>query len=307
MTGTFHRLWNHDLAWRFRCSPAAIAAAILTLAFVGAAAFAPWIAPHDPFDLATLDLNDAFTPPAWSPAGRVTFPLGTDDQGRDLLSAILYGTRISLGVGVSAVVLAASFGVVLGLVAGFFGGRLDALIMRLGDVQLAFPAILIALMLNGMARVALPPATHDRLAIPVLIGAIAAAGWVQYARTVRSSTLVEKNKEYVLAARIIGRHPVAIMATHVLPNVLGPVVVLASIHVASAIIIEATLSFLGIGVLPITPSLGTLIRTGNDFLFSGEWWITVFPSAALVLLVLSLTRLGDWLQDALNPRLRPFT
>jgi peptide/nickel transport system permease protein len=302
--GSFRRLWDQDLAWSFRHSRTAIVAALFAIVLVGAAVFAPWVAPHAPFELATLDLYDAFTPPAWHPSGSTRFLLGTDDQGRDLLSTILYGTRLSLAVGVISVLLASVSGVALGLVAGFFGGRLDMLIMRIADVQLAFPAILIALLLNGVARVALPPASHDRLAIPVLIGAIAAAGWVQYARTVRGSTLVEKRKEYVLAARVIGRRPLSILLAHVLPNVLGPVLVLASTHVASAIIIEATLSFLGIGVLATTPSLGTLIRTGNDFLFSGDWWIAVFPGATLVLLVLSLTRLGDWLQEALDPKMR---
>ena len=216
----------------------------------------------------------------------------------------MYGARISLGVGLAAVLLAALLGVALGLLAGYAGGRIDAFIMRVADVQLSFPAILIALLIDGVARVALPKDTHDGIAIPVLILSIGVAGWVQYARTVRGSTLVEKGKEYVQAARVIRRHPLAIMLRHVLPNVLGPVLVIATIHVATAIITEATLSFLGVGVPPTQPSLGTLIRVGNDFLFSGEWWITVFPGAALVVLVLSVNLLGDWLRDALNPKLR---
>jgi peptide/nickel transport system permease protein len=229
--------------------------------------------------------------------------LGTDDQGRDILSTIMYGARISLGVGAAAVLFALVLGVSLGLLSGYLGGRLDAFIMRVADIQLSFPAILIALLVDGVARVALP-AAHDEIAIPVLILAIGISGWVQYARTVRGSTLVEKNKEYVQAARVIGRPPFAIMLRHVLPNVMGPVLVIATIHIATAIITEATLSFLGVGVPPTRPSLGTLIRIGNEFLLSGEWWITVFPGIALVMLVLSVNLLGDWLRDALNPKLR---
>jgi peptide/nickel transport system permease protein len=304
---SIRRVWDHDLFWGFRRSPIAVVAAVVTSIGLCAAVLAPWLAPHDPFDLATLDLNDAFSPPAWTGAGRATYLLGTDDQGRDLLSAIMYGARISLGVSLVAVLLAAAVGVTLGLVAGYRGGQVDAIIMRIADIQLSFPAILIALLIDGSARVALPPAAHDRLAIPVLIASIAAAGWVQYARTVRGSTLVEKNKEYVLAARVIGRGPLGIMIAHILPNVLGPVLVIATLHVATAIIIEATLSFLGLGVPPTTPSLGTLIRVGNDYLLAGEWWIAVFPAAALILLVLAMNLLGDWLRDALNPRLRDLT
>lgn len=296
--------WDHDLAWSLRRSPVTLVACFLTFACVGAALFAPWIAPHDPFDLAALNLTDGFTPPAWTEQGQAKFLLGTDDQGRDVLSTILYGARISLGVGLASVLFAAALGVSLGLLSGYAGGRIDACIMRIADIQLSFPAILIALLIDGVARVALPTDTHDRIAIPVLILSIGFAGWVQYARTVRGSTLVEKNKEYVQAARVIGRHPLAIMLRHVLPNVMGPVLVIGTIHIATAIITEATLSFLGVGVPATRPSLGTLIRVGNDFLFSGEWWITVFPGLALVVLVLSVNLLGDWLRDALNPKLR---
>ena len=296
--------WNHDLAYSFRRSPVTIAAAILTLICFGGAFFAPWLAPYNPFDPSSLDLNAAFAPPAWSAQGGTSHILGTDDQGRDLFSTILYGARISLAVGLASVFFAMLLGVTLGLAAGYFGGRTDALIMRIADVQLSFPAILIALLIDGVARVALPSDAHDEIAIPVLILAIGVSGWVQYARTVRGSTLVEKGKEYVQAARVIGRHPLAIMVHHVLPNVTGPVLVIGTIHIATAIITEATLSFLGVGVPPTTPSLGTLIRIGNEFLLSGEWWITVFPGVALVTLVLSVNLLGDWLRDALNPKLR---
>ena len=297
-------LLGHDLAYSFRRSPVAIAAAVLTVICVGGALLAPWLAPHNPFDAASLDLNKAFAPPAWVAQGVANYPLGTDDQGRDVLSTIMYGARISLGVGAAAVLFALLVGVTLGLLSGYLGGRIDAFIMRIADIQLSFPAILIALLVDGVARVALPSDSHDEIAIPVLILAIGVSGWVQYARTVRGSTMVEKNKEYVQAARVIGRPPLAIMLRHVLPNVTGPVLVIATIHIATAIITEATLSFLGVGVPPTKPSLGTLIRIGNEFLLSGEWWITVFPGIALVTLVLSVNLLGDWLRDALNPKLR---
>lgn len=298
------RAWDSDLAWSFRHSRVTIVAAVMTLVCVGAALAAPWLSPHDPFDLALLSLDNAFKPPVWLEAGSTQFLLGTDDQGRDVLSTIMHGARVSLGVGAAAVLFAMVLGVALGLLSGYLGGRFDAFIMRVADVQLSFPAILIALLIDGVARVALSAENHDHIAVPVLILAIGVSGWVQYARTVRGSTLVEKNKEYVQAARVIGRSPVAIMFSHVLPNVLGPVLVLATIHIATAIITEATLSFLGVGVPATQPSLGTLIRVGNDFLFSGEWWITVFPGLALIMLVLSVNLLGDWLRDALNPKLR---
>ena len=279
-------------------------AAALTLICVSAAALSPWLSPQNPFDAAALDLNAAFKPPAWLDGGDRAFPLGSDNQGRDILSTIMHGARISLGIGVASVIFAVVLGVSLGLIAGYFGGRLDAVIMRIADVQLSFPAILIALLIDGVARVALGGERHDQIVIPVLVLSIGLAGWVHYARTVRGSTMVEKEKEYVQAARVIGRRPLAIMAAHVLPNVMGPVLVLATIHIATAIITEATLSFLGVGVPATEPSLGTLIRVGNEFLYSGEWWITVFPGAALVILVLSVNLLGDWLRDALNPKLR---
>ena len=298
------QLWEHDLAWSFRRSPVTVVAATLTLICVGSALLAPWISPQDPFNMAALNLNDAFTPPAWDEKGVAQYPLGTDNQGRDILSTIMHGARISLGVGLASVFFALILGVSLGLIAGYLGGRIDAIIMRIADVQLSFPAILIALLIDGVARVALPGDQHDQLAIPVLVLAIGFAGWVQYARTIRGSTMVEKSKEYVQAARVIGRRPLAIMLAHVLPNVLGPVLVIATIHIATAIITEATLSFLGVGVPATRPSLGTLIRIGNEFLYSGEWWITVFPGVALVVLVLSVNLLGDWLRDALNPKLR---
>ncbi|MEO7742570.1 MAG: ABC transporter permease [Usitatibacter sp.] len=304
MTETLRRFFDGDVFYSFKRSPLVITAAAVTLICILAAAFAPWVAPHNPFDLRTLNLLDAFTPPAWVERGNPQYLLGTDDQGRDVLSTIIFGSRMSLVIGLMATIFAMLTGVTLGLISGYAGGKIDAFIMRVADVQLSFPAILIALLIDGVARVALPKESHDQLAVYVLILAIAASGWVSYARTVRGSTLVERNKEYVQAARVIGRHPLAIMFSHVLPNVLGPVLVIATLQIGAAIITESALSFLGVGVPPTQPSLGTLIRIGNDFLFSGEWWITVFPGLALVILVLAINVLGDWLRDALNPRLR---
>ena len=278
-------------------------AAFIAFVFIFCAVFAKWVAPYNPFDAASLELMDSLLPPAWSAEGSTKYLLGTDDQGRDILSALMYGTRISLVVGMASVMLSLVVGVSLGLIAGFRGGWLDAFLMRLCDVMLSFPAILVALLIAGVGRAVFPNA-DDSLAFGVLIISISLTGWVQYARTVRGTTLVERNKEYVQAARVTGVAPLRIMLRHVLPNVLGPVTVLATIQVASAIITEATLSFLGVGVPPTSPSLGTLIRIGNDFLFSGEWWITIFPGLTLVLIALSVNLLGDWLRDALNPRLR---
>jgi peptide/nickel transport system permease protein len=302
--GWFTRALESDLFYSFRKSPVTVIAAIVTVICFGAALLAPWIAPHNPFDVASLNLLDSDNPPAWMSEGDPHFLLGTDNQGRDVLSTILYGARISLAVGFCSVLFAMTLGVLLGLLSGYVGGAVDALIMRIADVQLSFPAILIALLVDGVARAVLPRELHDQMAVYVLILAIGVSGWVHYARTVRGSTLVEKNKEYVQAARVIGLHPAAIMLRHVLPNAMGPVLVIGTINLAVAMITEATLSFLGVGMPPTQPSLGTLINIGNDFLMSGEWWITIFPGAALVLMALSVNLLGDWLRDALNPKLR---
>ena len=303
MNAALIRFFDGDVWHSFRSSPVAIMAAVIALVCIFCAGFADWVAPHNPFDLASLELSDARLPPAWMDEGTRKYLLGTDDQGRDILSALMYGARISLFVGLASVVLSMVIGVGLGLLSGFVGGRIDAFIMRICDVMLSFPSILIALLIDGVGRAMFPDA-QDSLAFLVLILAISLTGWVQYARTVRGSTMVERNKEYVQAARVIGVKNSRIMWKHVLPNVMGPVMVLATIQVAAAILTEATLSFLGVGVPPTSPSLGTLIRVGNDFLFSGEWWITIFPGLMLVLIALSVNLLGDWLRDALNPRLR---
>lgn len=303
------RFLDSDVWHSFKSSPITIFAGVITLIYFILAIFGPWIAPHDPFDLAGLSLMDSLLPPAWMEYGEARFPLGTDDQGRDLLSAIIYGSRVSLFIGFASVILAMVMGIALGLISGFVGGAVDAFIMRAAEIQLSFPSILIALLINGIIIGYFK--THPEwqvdqvtLAYFVLVLSIGLSNWVQYARTVRGSTLVERNKEYVQAAHVIGIHPIMIMWRHILPNVLGPVLVIATIQLALAIITEATLSFLGVGVPPTEPSLGTLIRVGNDYLFSGEWWITIFPGAALAILVLAVNLLGDWLRDALNPKLR---
>lgn len=302
LTLLWRRACDSELAYRFRQSPVAlISAATCLLCFLGAL-LAPWIAPHQPFDLKTLDLLDSLLPPIWLREGKWAYLLGTDSQGRDMLSAILYGARISLLVGVSSVLFSLLLGISLGLLAGYAGGKTDACIMRIADIQLAFPAILIALLIDGIGRLLMPREVQAEIAVYVLILAIGFSGWVQYARTVRGSTMVEKHKEYVQAARVTGRHPVAIMLLHVLPNVIGPVFIIATLHIGTAVITEATLSYLGVGVPPTRPSLGMLIRNGNDFLFSGEWWIVVFPGLMLVIMVLSINVFGNWLREGLSPK-----
>jgi peptide/nickel transport system permease protein len=299
------RAWDSDIAWSFRHSPIAIAAALVALVLLASALFAPLVAPQNAFDASSLNLMEGFTRPGEpSPVTGRVFLLGTDDQGRDVLSAILYGSRVSLLVGFASVLFSIAIGVTLGLMAGYLGGRTDALIMRIADIQLSFPAILIALLVFGVARGLIAPQYHEQAAILVLIVAIGLSNWAAYARTVRGSTLVEKSKDYVMSARVMGRSAFAIMGQHVLPNVMGPVLVIATINLALAIIAESTLSFLGVGVPPTQPSLGTLIRVGQQFLFSGEWWILLYPAFDLVMLALSINLLGDWLRDALNPKLR---
>ncbi|WP_441506106.1 ABC transporter permease [Bosea sp. 2YAB26] len=300
----WERFLDSDILASFlRSKVTMVAAFVVLLLFIGAA-FSPWIAPTNPFDPASVFLADANIPPAWQQGGEARFIFGTDDQGRDLYSAILYGLRVSLVVGGLGVILAASIGITLGLLAGYLGGRVDSLIMRIADVQLTFPAILIALLIDGVVRGIFKSAAREDTAIYVLVISIGLSFWVQYARTVRGSTLVERNKDYVQAARLVGLPAPLIMLRHVLPNVIGPVLVILTINLALAVITEATLSFLGVGLPPTQPSLGTLISIGNRYLFSGDWWIVAFPGVTLAILVLAVNLLGDWLRDALNPRLR---
>jgi peptide/nickel transport system permease protein len=298
------RLRDNDLLASFLASKITVVAGLLTLIFFLAAILAPMIAPTDPFDPAKNFLIDALDPPRFVTGGDPRFLLGTDDQGRDLWSAILYGLRVSLVIGVLGVLLGGAIGITLGLIAGYAGGRVDSIIMRIADVQLTFPAILIALLVDGVVQALLKGQNREQSAFGILVVSIGLSFWVQYARTVRGSTLVEKSRDYVQAARLIGLSPARILMRHILPNVMGPVLVIATINLALAIITEATLSFLGVGLPPTQPSLGTLIRIGQNFLFSGEWWIVTFPSITLAVLVLAVNLLGDWLRDALNPRLK---
>ena len=295
--------WQNGILYDFGRSPVAVLAAAVAVLLTVLALGADLIAPYDSYNPASANVVDARLPPGAVGLFGDRYLLGTDPQGRDMLSAMIYGLRTSLVVGLGAVVLAAVVGIALGLVSGYFGGLVDTLIMRVADVQLSFPAILIALLIDGVTRTVMDRAMHDKLAVPVLMLAIAASYWVQYARTVRGLVLVERGKEYVLAAQVTGVSPARIVGTHILPNVMGSVLVIATINLALAILTEATLSFLGIGVPPTQPSLGTLVRIGNEFLFSGDWWISILPGAMLVALSLSVNLLGDWLRDALNPRL----
>jgi peptide/nickel transport system permease protein len=302
--GLVARVLDSDLWHNFRGQKVVMVAGGVTLIMCLVALLAPWVAPHNPYDLKALSLMDANSPPRWMAGGDPRFLLGTDNLGRDIFSTILYGMRASIGIGLLSVALAMSIGITLGLIAGYFGGRIDSLIMRVADVQLTFPAILTALLVDGVAQVMIGAHKGGGGEFWILVVAIGLSYWVQYARTVRGSTMIERNKDYVHAARLIGIPSWAILLRHVLPNVLSPVLVIATINLALAIITEATLSFLGVGLPPTEPSLGTLIRIGNNFLFAGEWWIVAFPGLTLAILVLAVNLLGDWLRDALNPKLQ---
>ncbi len=303
------KLWRriareNELVYLFLNNKVAQLASVIAIVCIASAALAPIVAPSNPYDIASIDIMDSLVPPAWDDGGDKRFLIGTDDQGRDLLSAILYGTRLSLLVGLLSIGFASVLGVTLGLMAGYFGGRFDTIVMRIADVQLSLPAILTALLIDGIARGILPRDKHDSLMIVVLTVAIGLSLWVNFARTVRASTFVERNKEYVQASEIIGMHPLRIMLVQILPNIMGPILVILTVDLAVAVLLEATLSFLGVGVPPNQPSLGTLIRIGTEYMFSGEWWIVIFPSAMLVTMIVSINILGDFLRDALNPRLR---
>ena len=300
----WQRFWDNDIVWSFLHSPGAIIAALVTVLAIAACFLAPWIAPFNPFDPAQISLWDGKLPPVWVEGANPAYLLGTDNQGRDMLSTILYGGRLSIIVGLAAVCLGMVLGVTLGVISGYVGGTTDAVIMRIADVQLTIPGILLAILINGIGRAALPLELREEFAIYVVIIAIGLTDWPQFARVARGATLVEANKEYVQAARVIGLPGWLIMLRHILPNTMRPTLVIATIGLALAIIAEATLSFLGQGIPPTTPSLGTLIRVGNEYLFSGLWWITFFPAIALVVLVFAVNLLGDWMRDALNPKLR---
>ena len=299
-----NKIINNDIGYSFVKSKIAVISTIVFLTILICSTFAELIAPYNPFDPVKVSLLDAFTPPVWVDGGSTNFVLGTDQQGRDMLSTMIYGSRISLIVGFASILFAMLLGTFLGVTSGFFGGRYEIIVMRFTDVQLTIPSILMALLVDGIARGFISKSLHNDMAIYVLIFAIGISEWPQFARVTRAATLVEKNKEYILASKIIGLSNFLIMFKHILPNILRPVLVIATIGLALAIITESTLSFLGVGVPPTTPSLGTLIRFGNDFLFSGEWWITFFPAIFLVVLALSINLLGDWMRDTLNPKLK---
>ena len=302
--GRWRTFLDSDLFWSFRHDRVAVGAAIVLALVLLTALLAPLIVPQDPYDLAQLYLDDAELPPVWSEDGRWPFLLGTDTQGRDMLSAILYGSRLSLLIGLGSVAVSLTVGILVGLAAGFFGGHVDNVLMRIGDILLSIPTLLVAILVSAVFRELLPAGLRDAFAAGILIMAISLTNWVQYARTVRASTMVERRKEYVLAARVIGVRPMKVMLGHILPNTLTPIMVAATLNLGLAILSEATLSFLGVGMPPTQPSLGTLIRIGNQYLFSGGWWIVVFPAIQLGLIVLAVNLLGDWLRDALNPKLR---
>jgi peptide/nickel transport system permease protein len=297
-------LKKYEGLWLFVQSPAAIVAAVVATIIILGAMFAPWIARVNPYDLASFSLFNGLLPPVWQDGSNPKYLLGTDDQGRDMISAILYCARLSLVIGLSASTIAAVLGVGLGLAAGYYGGRFDAVVMRIADVQLALPAILTALLIDGIARGILPLAIQQNLRVAVLTLAIALSLWVNFARTARATTFVQMNKEYVQAAIMMGQRPSRVMFVHILPNILGPLLVIMTVDLASAILLEATLSFLGIGLPADSPSLGTLIRIGMQFLLSGEWWILWIPTVFLIALVVSINILGDFLRDIFNPRLR---
>jgi peptide/nickel transport system permease protein len=301
---TFNKIYDTDIGYSFFNSKIAIISSSIFFIIFLCSFFAGLVAPYNPFDPASVSLMNAFTPPVWSAGGSASFFLGTDQQGRDMFSTMIYGSRISLIVGFASIIFAMILGVFLGVTAGYIGGRYEIIVMRITDIQLTIPTILMALLVDGIARAVISRSMHDEMAIYVLIFAIGISEWPQFARVTRASTLVEKNKEYVSASRIIGLSNIIIMFKHILPNILRPILVIATIGLALAIITESTLSFLGVGVPPTTPSLGTLIRFGNNFLFSGEWWITFFPAIFLVVLALSINLLGDWMRDALNPKLK---
>ena len=300
----FDRWSGSEIAYDFRNSWSARTSLAILMIYIAAALFPSLFAQHPVFDLSTLDFGDAFKPPAWRPGGDRRFVLGADDQGRDVLSAIIYGLRVSLFVSFASVALSVVIGVTLGLIAGFVGGWLDNLIMRVADIQLTFPAMLVAVLVDGLLQASLGQRAHEQFAVWIIIIAIALSGWVQYARTVRGSTMIVIRHNYVLAARMMGRPVGFILFRHILPNVATPVFVVATIQLAVAIILEATLSFVGLGIPPTQPSLGTLIRVGNGYLLSGEWWLAIFPGLALLILVLAVNLLGDFLRDALNPKLK---
>ncbi len=299
----WQRIRQSNIYYYFFRDKVAMISAVILLVMVSAALLAPVLSPMNPYDMSQIDIMDSELPPVWEDEGDERFLLGTDDQGRDLLSTILYGTRISLAIGIFAVMLQAFLGIVIGLTAGYFGGRVDGFLMRLADIQLSFSTMMVAIIVLAVFQAAFGMEFYSRMAMLMLILVIGIAEWPQYARTIRASVLAEKQKEYVEATRVMGFGPGRIMFRHILPNCLSPILVISTVQIANAIISEAALSFLGLGMPPSQPSLGALISSGFEYIFSGTWWITVIPGIVLVLLVLVMNLLGDWLRDVMNPKL----
>lgn len=303
MRGLWKLMIGSDLVYHFKRDKVAIASFSTLMIMVVLAFAAPLIAPFDPYDPMQIDIMNSDIPPSWEEMGEEQFTLGTDAQGRDMLSAMMYGTRISITIGLLAVCLQLVLGISLGLVAGYFGGRIDSFLMRIADIQLSFSTLMVAIIVLAIFQASLGADLYGEYALLMLVLVIGIAEWPQYARTVRASVLAEKEKEYVDAVRVIGLGPMRIMFRHILPNTLSPVLVISTVQVANAIMSEAALSFLGLGMPVNQPSLGSLINAGFEFILSGSWWITTFPAVALILLVLVINLLGDWLRDVLNPKL----
>ncbi|RTR05078.1 ABC transporter permease [Halomonas nitroreducens] len=299
----WERLRDSYLLYSFKRDLIAQVSLLVFIVLVAAAVLAPWLAPMNPYDLAQIDILASELPPFWIDGSDPAYVMGTDSQGRDLLSTILYGARVSLIIGFGAVAMQAALGVCFGLLAGYLGGRVDAFLMRLADIQLSFSTLMVAIVVGALFKAIFGGATYSAYAVPLLVLIIGLAEWPQYARTVRASVLAEKGKEYVDAARVMGLSSRRIMFRHILPNTLSPIFVISTVQVANAIISEAALSFLGLGMPETQPSLGSLIKSGFDYIQSGSWWITLIPGLVLVILVLVINLLGDWLRDVLNPRL----
>ncbi|WP_318462948.1 ABC transporter permease [Photobacterium leiognathi] len=299
----WERFKNSDFLYYFKKDKVAMVCFAVFLSFATAALFAPFIAPTNPYELSSIDIMDSELPPSWMEDGDENFLLGTDDQGRDIFSTILYGARLSLTIGLLAVALQMTLGIVIGLTAGYFGGRVDSFLMRVADVQLSFSTMMVAIIVSAIFRTALGAETYAQYAVIMLVVIIGIAEWPQYARTVRASVLAEKKKEYVEAAKVMGFRAPRIMFRHILPNCLSPILVISTVQVANAIMSEAALSFLGLGLPVDQPSLGSLISIGFKYIFSGQWWITAFPGIVLVVLVLVINLLGDWLRDVFNPKI----
>lgn len=293
---------NSDFFYYFKRDKTAIFSCLVLIALIAAALFAPWLATQNPYDLAVIDVMDAEYPPRWVEGGEARFWLGSDDQGRDIYSTILYGLRTSLAIGLGAVALQMVIGIVVGLFAAWYGGWLDNILMRITDVQLSFSTLMIAIIISALFKTAFGAEFFAQNAVLILVLIIGISEWPQYARTIRATALAEKSKEYVEAGRVMGFGSLRIMFRHILPNCLTPILVISTVQIANAIMSEAALSFLGLGMPPSKPSLGSLISIGFEYITS-SWWITLFPGLVLVLLVLVVNLLGDWLRDVFNPKL----